>query len=89
MAKTIDMSEKCRQKLIAVVAAAGVYLQKNAERLIDQADLHSDVDIHISIPNDRMIPTIEISQYHLMPGVIEALWNGVKEDGEAGAEIQD
>lgn len=89
MAKTIDMAEKCRQKLITVAAAAGEYLKKNAEKLIDQADLHSDVDIHISIPNDRMIPTIQISQLHLMPEVIEVLQNGAKEDGEAGAEIQD
>ena len=89
MVKTIDRSERCRQKLITVVAAAGEYLRRNAEKLIDQADLHSDVDIHISIPNDRMIPTIQISQLHLMPEVIEVLQNGVKEDGEDGAEIQD
>lgn len=77
MAEMIDMNEeraeRCRRRLIATVAAAGEYLQKNAETLIDQTMLHGDVDIFINIPNGTMVPAIRVTQEHIMKEVAE-LW---------------
>lgn len=52
-----------RQKLIRMVEETGIYIYKNAEKIINDLDCKTEVTIWIRF-NQNEVPTIEIQQEH-------------------------
>ena len=71
-------SEKYRQKLIALVKAAGQDVIDRAEDLAGNGDLICDFDIWLRFPQNG-IPTIELTRSYLSKNSINIITKGGNE----------
>ena len=71
-------SEKYRQKLIALVKAAGQDVIDRAEDLVGNGDLICDFDIWLRFPQNG-VPTIELNRSYLSKNGINIITKGGNE----------
>lgn len=71
-------SEKYRQKLIALVKAAGQDVIDRAEDLVGNGDLICDFDIWLRFPQNG-VPTIELTRSYLSKNGINIITKGGNE----------
>ena len=67
----MENKKEYREQLVEQVRATGRYILKHADEIVDRADLKVGLTITITYEfND--VPTIEITQSHIMREVMEA-----------------
>ena len=65
-----DSAKEYRNKLVDMVYATGIYMIRNADKIVDLADLKVDFSINISYEYNEP-PKIEIIQSHAMRELME------------------
>jgi len=66
----MENEKEYREQLVEQVSATGLYILKHADEIVDKAKLKTGFSIFVSYECDEL-PTIEISQSHVMREVME------------------